>query len=117
MSDSGKSLLAAKRVRDEISDLSRFQLWLIRMGRKHYIGHKRWEESWIEDLPIYLFHCGKCEHYTLDYPHGRTQNRYLTCQNQNCRTNTDFVPWWVAWVELWEIVKTAWRLTIEKPNR
>ena len=116
MSDSGKSLLAAKRVRHEISDLSRFQLWRIRQGRKHYLRHER-REGWTGDLPIYLFWCGKCKRISLDYPHGLIQNRYLTCQNQNCRTNTDFVPWWVAWVELWEIVKTAWRLTVKGPNR
>ena len=114
MRDAGKRFLNAKRVRHEISVLSRFQLWRIKYGRKHYLRHEH-REGGTEDLPIYLFWCRKCERISLDYPHGHIQDRYLTCQN--CGTNTDFVPWRATWDEFWKIVKEAWRLPVEGPNR
>lgn len=106
MKDDRTRFLNAQRVRKEIAALTAGEQRRIRLGRKHYLRHERWE-IWTEDLPVYLFWCGECERFSLDYQHGFIQNRYLTCQN--CGTNTDFVPWWVAWVELWGIVKMGWK--------
>lgn len=114
MRDEGRRMLAAKRARHEVDKLDRFQLWPIEMGRKHYLYHER-REGWTSDLPVYLFRCGNCERFSLDYPHGFVQNRYLTCQN--CGTNTDFVPWWVPFAELWDLVKVAWRILVGKSSR
>ncbi len=102
----GMRFLIAQRVRRELNKLSVWQKRLIQLGRKHYLRHERWS-GWTGNLPVYLFWCGICGHFTLDYPHGYIQGRYLTCQN--CGTHTSFVPWWIPFVKLWEFLKIAWR--------
>lgn len=99
-------LVIAQRVRKELKKLNARQLDQIRRGKKHYLGHELWE-GWTAPIAVYLFYCTGCEHYSLDYPHGFIQNQYLTCQN--CRRSIDFVPWWVPWAQLWDLIRIWWK--------
>jgi hypothetical protein len=101
-----RSLIVGQRVRQELQKLSEQEKSRIRSGKKHYLGHETWE-GWSGALPIYLFWCGECQNYTLDYPHGFIQSQYLLCHR--CDTRLDFVPWWIVWSELLALLRISWR--------
>ncbi len=106
----GMRLWTAQRVRQELAKLPAWQKVRILLGRKYYLYHEQ-RKNWTGQLPIYLFRCGNCGEYTLDYPQGPIDRRYLFCYH--CKTQTDFVPWWVPWARLWKVLRLAWRYRLK----
>ncbi len=93
--------------------LSLFKTFLIRSGRKAYIGHET-REGWTGALPFYLFWCDACERYAKDYPHSFPEKRYLSCSN--CSAYHRFVPWWIPLWKLWHLLRisikySSWKRT------
>ncbi len=99
------NFVMAAEVREALKKLSWWQKWLmLNFGKKIYIGHEGHElhKGWTGKLPFYLFRCENCEKVVKDYPHSYPERQYLLCLH--CMAHHDFVPWWVPFHQIWEII-------------
>lgn len=101
--------IEAQQATARLSWFAKFRV--CQLGKKLYLGHEK-RDGWLGPLPFYLFWCGECEHYAKDYPHGHIEKRYLICSY--CGIQHDFVPWWISFVEFWQLLKFIFRLKTNK---
>jgi hypothetical protein len=95
----------ANEANEAMENVGRLARWRMRsLGRKHYLKHDR-KEGWTGELPFYLFFCDACDRFSMDYPHGFIERRYLNCSH--CGARHSFVPWWVEWAIAWQTLKFA----------
>lgn len=96
-----------------VKKMSGWQKIQMKRGKKIYLGHEQ-REGWTDKLPFYLFWCEDCEHFAKDYPHGYIENQSLICSH--CGLRHDFTPWWVPWVQLWQVIKMSFQIKFSNKN-
>ena len=92
----------AVEAQKKIQTISVFKRFImVVLGRRVYIGHEQ-RNGWSGRLPFYLFWCSECEHFAKSYKHGYVERQYLICSH--CEIHHSCIPWWVAWVQIWELI-------------
>jgi hypothetical protein len=98
----------ARGLRTNLGKLSAWQKYRIKNHDVKVLVARERREGWRGELPFYIFWCGDCGDFSYDYAHGHIDRRYLNCHR--CNGKVDFVPWWVMWRMLWEVIRARFSL-------